>query len=207
MNKDAKFWNRHAEGYAKSAIADQAAYEEKLRITREYLKPEMNVLEFGCGTGSTALLHAPLVKHIHAIDISSKMIEIANRKLAEQDIANITFEQQTIEGLPEAEGQYDVILGLSILHLLENKEEVLEKVLKLLKPGGVFVSSTVCMADRMSFFKYIAPLGRKLGLLPILKIFSEQNLLESMENSGFSIDYHWKREKGKAVFMVAKKPV
>jgi len=37
-------------------------------------------LEFGCGTGSTALLHASFVKHMTATDISDEMIEIAKQK-------------------------------------------------------------------------------------------------------------------------------
>ncbi len=36
----------------------------------------------------------------------------------------------------------DMVLGLSILHLLENKAEVMAKVHRMLKPGGVFVAST-----------------------------------------------------------------
>ena len=44
----------------------------------------MEVLEFGCGTGGTAIIHAPYVKHIRAIDISGNMIAIAKGK-AEAD--------------------------------------------------------------------------------------------------------------------------
>ncbi len=53
----------------------------------------MEVLEFGCGTGTTAITHAPYVKHIRAIDISSNMIEIAQRKADAKNIKNVTFEQ------------------------------------------------------------------------------------------------------------------
>jgi cyclopropane fatty-acyl-phospholipid synthase-like methyltransferase len=40
----------------------------------------MELLEFGCGTGGTAIIHAPHVKHIRAIDISPRMIEIAKSR-------------------------------------------------------------------------------------------------------------------------------
>lgn len=39
----------------------------------------MEVLEFGCGTGTTALAHAAYVRHILAIDIADRMIEIARQ--------------------------------------------------------------------------------------------------------------------------------
>src|SRR5215217_1657238 len=63
MGED-RFWDNLAERYARQPIADEAAYQTKLDITRSYLHPDMAVLEFGCGTGSTALQHAPHVRHI-----------------------------------------------------------------------------------------------------------------------------------------------
>ena len=70
MEYSAKFWDKIADQYSKESIADEAAYQKKLQVTQEYLKPHMEVLEFGCGTGSTAIIHAPYVKHIRAIDYS-----------------------------------------------------------------------------------------------------------------------------------------
>ena len=117
-------------------------------------------MEFGCGTGSTAITHAPYVKHIHAIDISGKMLEIAQGKAEAQNIDNLTFEQATIEEIDVPEGTWDVVLGLSILHLLDNKEEVIAKVQKMLKPGGIFVTSTHCLGDTMKWFKLVAPIRK-----------------------------------------------
>jgi len=74
MGQSEKFWDKISARYAKQPIADEAAYQTKLQVTREYLEPEMEVLEISCGTGSTAIIHAPYVKHIRAIDISPKMI-------------------------------------------------------------------------------------------------------------------------------------
>ena len=96
MDRSAKFWDKIAERYAKRPVADEAAYQRKLQVTREYFRPDMEVLEFGCGTGSTAIAHAPYLKHIRAIDISSKMIAIAKAKAAAQDIDNVSFEQMGI---------------------------------------------------------------------------------------------------------------
>ena len=80
MPTPAKFWDRVAERYSRQPIADEAAYQKKLEVTRQYFKPDMEVLELGCGTGSTAIKHAPFVRHIRAVDISSKMIEIAEER-------------------------------------------------------------------------------------------------------------------------------
>ncbi len=197
------FWEKIAERYSKQSIADEAAYQKKLQVTRKYLQPNMEVLEYGCGTGSTAITHAPYVKHIHAIDISSKMIEIAQGKADAKNVENITFKRSTINEYSVPDQTLDAVLGLSILHLLANKEEVIAKVYRMLKSGGLFVTSTACIGDTMKFFKIIAPIGELFGLM--VKVFTTKNLENSLTDAGFEINYQWQPGKGKAVFIVAKK--
>ena len=69
MNRSTKFWDKIADKYAKQPIADEAAYQKKLQVTQGHFHSDMEVLELGCGTGSTAIIHAPHVKHIRAVDI------------------------------------------------------------------------------------------------------------------------------------------
>ena len=205
MDQSSKFWDKIAERYSKKPVADEAAYQKKLKIAREYFQSDMAVLEFGCGTGSTAIAHAPYVKHIRAIDISSKMIEIAQGKADVEKVTNVTFERSTIEGLSVPDQTLDAVLGLSILHLLEDKEAIIVKVYRMLKPGGIFISSTACLGDTMQYIKLIAPIGKFLGLMPLVKVFTTKELKDSLTDAGFQIDYQWQPGKGKAVFIVAKK--
>ncbi|MBE0623085.1 MAG: class I SAM-dependent methyltransferase [Burkholderiales bacterium] len=205
MDQSAKFWDKMAERYSKRPIADEAAYEKKLQVTREYFRPDMEVLEFGCGTGSTAIAHAPYVKHIQAIDISSNMIEIARGKADARKIDNVTFERSTIDEFGVPDQTLDAVLGLNILHLLEDKDEVISKVHRMLKSGGIFVTSTACLGDSMKFFKIIAPIGQFLGLMPLVKVFSSRELEDSLTDAGFEIDHQWQPGKYTAVFIVAKK--
>ena len=206
MSTNTKFWDKIAEKYSKQPIADEAAYQKKLHLTQKYFKPDMEVLEFGCGTGGTAIIHAPYVKHIRAIDISGNMIAIAKGKAEAENIENVTFEQLTIEELEAEDCIYDAVLGLSILHLLENKEQEIAKVSKMLLPGGIFVTSTTCMGDAYSWFKLIAPIGKALGFFPLVRVFTAQHLIDSLTDAGFEIDYQWQPSKDKAIFIVAKKP-
>ena len=206
--RSARFWNKVAERYAKSPVGDEAAYQRKLEITRGYFRPEMEVLEFGCGTGTTALIHAPYVKHIRATDFSSEMIRIARGKAVAQGIENVSFEQAGIDTLEAPEASLDAVLGLNVLHLLADKEAVIAKVHRMLKPGGVFVSSNVCLGGSLlGWLLWLAgPLGRALGLMPLLRIFSPQQLLDSLTDAGFEIDHEWRPNKGWGMFIVAKKP-
>ena len=205
MKYSAKFWDRVAQRYSKRPIADEAAYQKKLQVTRDYLRPGMEVLELGCGTGSTAILHAPCVKHIHAIDISSNMIEIARGKAGAEEIENITFERSAIEELDVPDRSLDAVLALSVLHLLSDWQAVIARVHNMLKRGGIFVTSTACIGDSMKFFKIVAPIGKFFGLMPLVMVFTTKELEESISDAGFKIDCQWQPGKNKAVFIVARK--
>ena len=203
MGED-RFWDKLADRYARQPIADEAAYQRKLEVTRGYLREDMNVLEFGCGTGGTAILHAPHVGHIEAIDFSEAMLGIARGKAAAAGVDNVSFERADITSFAAPDASFDAILGMSILHLLADKDAVIAKVFGLLKPGGVFISSTTCLGDTMGFFKAVAPLGKAVGLLPQLNVFTTEELVRSLTKAGFTIEQQWQPGKGKAVFIVAR---
>jgi len=164
-------------------------------------------LEIGCGTGSTAIIHAPFVKHIRATDVSLKMIEIAQSKAAKDGIENITFEVAPCDEINVPDQSLDIVLGMSILHLLENRDEIIAKVYRMLKPGGAFVSSTVCLTGIMKLLKPVIPVGAFFGKMPqCVKFFSRRELEQALIDAGFVIEYQWQPDKNKALFIVAKKP-
>ena len=201
-----KFWDRVAARYSKQPIADQAAYEKKLAVTQTYFRPDMQVLEIGCGTGGTAIIHAPHVAHIRAVDISANMLDIARAKADAAGVTNVVFEQADIDTLAVAPQSVDAVLGLSIVHLLADRDAAIAKVYDWLKPGGIFVTSTVCLGDSMKWLKLVGPIGRALGLMPLVRIFTDRQLQASITGAGFAIDHHWSHAKGgRAVFIVARK--
>lgn len=209
-----------ARRYFRQAIADPAAYETKLDMTRAHLKPTMRLFEFGCGTGSTALLHAPLVKHIDALDVSPKMIDIAREQAAEKKITNVDFHVGAIQDWPQQgvpresnahesnareSGPYDMVLGLSILHLLADRQAVLRQVHAQLTDGGLFVSSTSCIADMGGLVPRLLPIATRLGLVPILRIFTADELIADMERAGFEIIETFRPGPDQAIFLICRK--
>ena len=51
MAEASRFWDRMADRYVRSPIADEDAYRTKLAVTQGYFRPDMEVLEFGSGSG------------------------------------------------------------------------------------------------------------------------------------------------------------
>lgn len=204
MNNSAKFWDRIATKYSKQPVANEQAYQTKLKHTQTYLHPDMKMLEFGCGTGSTAIAHSSFVHSIKAVDISSKMIEIAKNKVQQQAISNIEFEVNTLEGITCEHQSMDVVLGLSILHLLEDWQGAIKTVHHLLKPEGLFVSSTACVKHLWPL-RLLAPIGQFAGLIPTLSFFSGEELKQCLIEQGFEIEHFWQPQKNAGIFIIARK--
>lgn len=205
MDHSIAYWNRIAERYARQPVTNEADYQHKLEITQRYLKPHMRVLEFGCGTGSTALIHAPLVRQYTAIDLAPAMIAIANRKQASAGPDNLHFQVGALEDFKAQSQGYDAVLGLNVLHLLEDKDAAITQVYDLLKPDGVFVSSTACLQQGLNPYRFIVPFT-KLFKLPTVKVFKRKALEASLEKAGFRIEHRWVPQGNRLVyFLVAVK--
>lgn len=207
MASTAKFWDDMAEGYAKSDIRDQRAYERKLEITRALFPQDADVLEIACGTGTTALHHAPYVRHYTATDISPKMLEIALQQARDAHVTNVSFEEVDIDEETLPENRYDAALAMSILHLVADRDAVLAKIHKTLKPGGHFVSSTICLQTMSFVFPLIISAMKLIGKAPkVVMSLTHDQLAYDILRAGFIIEDHHKMSKEKVAFIVARKP-
>lgn len=200
-----RFWNFIAKKYARDAIADEVSYQRKLSETRALFRDDMKLLEIGTGTGSTAIVHAPYVAHIDAIDVSHKMIAIARDKTTSAGIGNITYQCTAVEDFDAPDGSYDMVLALSVLHLVQDYKATLAKMHALLKPGGHLVTSTVCLADAMPAFKWVSIPGHTLGLLPFLTYLGRDTILSEMRAAGFTVETQWQPGPARALFAIARK--
>lgn len=204
MKPSQAFWDKAAPRYARSPIRDEQSYQKKLAITQGYLRPDWSVLEFGCGTGSTALVHAAYVRQILATDLSAQMVAIAQDKARQAGISNVRFEQGTLDSPALTAASFDAVLGLNVLHLVEDTEAAIVRVAHLLKPGGIFVSSTALIAELARYWRLLIPAMQALGLAPAVSRFDRQALLAMLNRAGFDIDYEWQPAKAQ-LFLVARK--
>lgn len=202
MTNQSKLWDRLAQRYVESPIADPVSYEHKLELTRPYLTSEMEVLELGCGSGGTARLHAPRVKQYRAVDFSEKMLEFARTQGPTTE--NLCFEQGDIAQMQLAPESYDAVFALSLLHLLPDPDGAIRKIHNALKPGGVFVSSTVCLSGN-PLFRFMAFTGQTMRVLPHLNFFKPDTLRAIIRSTGFELVEDWHPGRNKALFLIAKK--
>jgi arsenite methyltransferase len=184
---DDAFWNQLADDYAKKPVDDPSAFERKIAITKERMKPGDVVLDIGCGTGSLALRLAPAARAVHGLDFSREMIRIANAKVRDQAVENVTFHVGAFDDGFTAfgDGSLDGICAYSLLHLVEDRGAALARIHRLLKPGGFFVSSTVCLGESWVPYRPFLAAMRWIGKAPLVKVFSKQKLVEELSAAGF----------------------
>ena len=206
---DARFWDRTSRQYAKDAIADQGGYERTLDRTQALLKPDDQVLELGCGTGSTALRLAGDVQSYLATDLSAGMIAIAREKQSTSSIPALTFQIATAESSIFETGRYDAVLGFNYLHMVRDVPGTLRRIHTLLAPGGLFISKTPCLGDMNPLLSLVLLPGmRAIGRAPYVSVFRQAELCKLVSSAGFDIlatENHATRGNDRRPCIVARK--
>jgi ubiquinone/menaquinone biosynthesis C-methylase UbiE len=211
FNPKTVFWDRIARKYASDPIADMAGYEATLRRVRTWLSVEQDVLEIGCGTGTTALQLAPSTRSLLATDFSADMIAIARDKLALQPVRGLSFAVADADTPAFAQGTYHAVLAFNLLHLVSDLDHTLSLAVQALKPGGLLITKTPCVREMNPLIPHVAlPLMRAMGKAPHVLCFTGDELQSAIVRQGMalvSVERHGTRGKDIRAFIVARKPV
>ncbi len=133
---------------AKSFDSASRSYDVSARLQRfsgKHLMPllpnrnDLTVLDLGCGTGFFTELLASTYQQVIGVDISSKMLEFTqqNRSGDIQLVAGDAFK------MPFSDNSIDCIYSNLAIQWCNPLENVLEELMRILKPGGIFVFSTL----------------------------------------------------------------
>lgn len=109
--------------------------------SRVPLNNSMRVLEFGAGTGLLSFLIREKTGDITMIDTSVEMVKVIQEKILAHGIRNMTALHLDLEKDPYS-GNFDLICSQMVFHHVGNVDAILEKLSRLLLPGG-----TLAIAD------------------------------------------------------------
>lgn len=205
MNKSEKFWDRIASQWDKRGNEIEQPTIMAMEKTKKYLRNSDLLLDFGCGTGSISNEIAPHVREIHAIDISSKMIEVAKRRAIEEMIENVTYAQATIFDDQFENGSINVITAFNILHLLEDTPIVIRRINELLAADGLLISATPCLGERLAFLGIFLSLLSKIGIVPYVKMLKFSELESSITDGNFQLVEAEHLDPSEPVYFIAAK--
>ncbi|WP_330442548.1 bifunctional demethylmenaquinone methyltransferase/2-methoxy-6-polyprenyl-1,4-benzoquinol methylase UbiE [Flavobacterium sp. C4GT6] len=129
------------------------------------------VLDIATGTGDLAILMTQTgAKKITGLDISAGMLEVGRKKIAERKLdGKIEMVLGDSENIPFEDNSFDAITVAFGVRNFENLEKGLSEILRVLKPGGIFVILETSVPTKTPFkqgykfyTKYILPLIGKL---------------------------------------------
>ncbi len=102
------------------------------------VKKGHSVLDIGCGTGRLTLHVARIIGpggRVIGIDPSVQRIEVAQRKVV--PLLNVNFKTGNSNDLYHFEGDsFDIVYLNIVLHWIQEKEDALSQIYRVLKPGG-----------------------------------------------------------------------
>jgi 2-polyprenyl-3-methyl-5-hydroxy-6-metoxy-1,4-benzoquinol methylase len=120
-------------------------YDYNLRIRQETVEEFTkgitftSVLDVPCGTGS---ISAPLLQRcqqLTLVDISSNMLAIAEKNVGEAAKHKVILLNKDIFETDLPPGSYDLVICLGLLAHIESPEQLLNKIISLVKPGGLLI--------------------------------------------------------------------
>lgn len=104
-----------------------------------------SMLDLGCGTGNHDFHFARHGYDVTGVDLSPKMISLANKKKAEKGLENISFEEGNILSL-QLNREFDVVVSLfHVMNYLTKTSDMktgFANALRHVKPGGLFIFDT-----------------------------------------------------------------
>jgi len=184
MNKSKRFFDKTS-GLSKPEPNKTAL--KVIDLSKEYLNTSKYVMDFGCGTGSITNKFSAKAKQIEAIDYSEGMISVAIKRAADASIININYAEVSIFDERFKVNTFDVIMSFNVLHYIENMPELLSRINSLLKPSGVFISSTACLGEKKNGIRLLMWLLNKIKIIPKTRFYKKSNLEKLISDVGFEI--------------------
>jgi peptidoglycan-N-acetylglucosamine deacetylase len=146
--------------------------------------PEMfagagRVLEIGAGTGIFTIPIARHCREVIAVDISRNMLELLEKKAADEGVANIRTILCDVEK-SQPEGTFSVICAFASLEYMEDLPGLFRNLTPHLEPGGVIYFITA----RRSFLRFFIQFGNAVRQGLWLKAHSRSEIREMLRSAG-----------------------
>jgi len=161
--------------------AEGAMYDHlEKKVISKYLPrnvQRMKLLEIGCGTGHWSQFFSEYGFEVTGIDVSERMIKIAQSK----DIPNASFQMADGQSLPFGDDSFDVAAAITTLEFVDNPESVVQEMLCCTrKPAGQLLIGVLNALARFNRNKQQDP----ESLYAKARLFSPRQLKRLLEPYG-----------------------
>ena len=100
----------------------------------------LEVLDLGCGDGTTALPAAKLGANVLGVDIASNLVEAGNERARSLGLANVSFQEGDATDLSELDDDsFDLVVSIFGAMFAPSPADVAKEVVRVTRPGGRIV--------------------------------------------------------------------
>lgn len=136
MNPNKALWEKgDFTKLAETMRASGTALVAKLGVTKG-----MNVLDLGCGDGTTAIPEAKLGAIVLGVDIASNLVAAAKKRVKDEGLTNITFQEGDATDLNELNDEsFDMVVSIFGAMFAPKPFDVAREMVRVTRWGGKIV--------------------------------------------------------------------
>lgn len=156
-------FDKNPKSYAK-AYEEKTSHGYSFRSRKDRLLELLNnesgkLLDIGCGPAVMTEEIVGLGFSYDGIDIAEKMVEEAKKRMPNQN-----FRVGRVEKIDSAENSYNVVVAMGLVEYLDNQNDALQEIRRVLKPGGkAFISVPNWWSPNRMWDRYIiSPISKLL---------------------------------------------
>jgi SAM-dependent methyltransferase len=133
MNANRALWEKGDFTRIASSMRDSGdAFVERINVT-----PGSDVLDLGCGDGTTALPAAKRGANVLGIDIARNLVEAGNLRAKEQNLANVRFQYGDACALDDvSDDSFDLVVSVFGAMFAPRPSEVAREMVRVTRPDG-----------------------------------------------------------------------
>ena len=148
-----------------------------------HLASGQKILEIGCGNGIGTLLIEEIFqpRELIATEYDPRLVEIAQMK---NQGTRARVEAGDATALRFQDGEFDAVIGLSVIHHIPNWRDCIAEMHRVIKPGGLLIIKELSLE---TFQTPIGKIARRIVEHPYDSMLGKVEFLESLEQKGFRI--------------------
>jgi ubiquinone/menaquinone biosynthesis C-methylase UbiE len=108
------------------------------------IRPGMRVLELGPGSGLFTIEAARQIGdqgQLVCVDLQMAMLRPLKQDIRLAGLDNVFLQVATAERLPLGDARFDLVLAVAVLPMVPDKQQALEELRRVLRPGGLLAIS------------------------------------------------------------------
>lgn len=154
----------------------------RLKLLESMCRPEMDVLDIGCGNGLYALRIADKVKSVTGVDLSQEMMDEGLKEAVKTGIENVKFVLGDASNLSFPDQKFDLVFCYAALFLFPDIQKFLHACHHSLKNDGILI---IDVLNRRNFSylywsQWYAMRGHKQ-----YKVFTRREISKMLRETGF----------------------